>query len=137
MPVGETFHLLIDSNRRHPEFVQPEDMLPALSSFVMMSTVQETAHTGQNLKHVEAHESHVYTFARIQEEETGGAALQFARAAAALKAGESVGVTVYVYDHPTDIPVTAIRMSDDQKGVDVLFRWPENIALDAVGSETQ
>ncbi len=137
MPVGEAFHFLIDSTHRAPEFVRPEDMLPALSSFVMTSTVNETDHTGQNLNHIEAHESHIYTFARIHEQADGGAVEQFTRAAAALKAGESVGVTVYVYDHPKDIPVTAIRMSDDQRGMEVLFRWPESISHDAVGSQTQ
>lgn len=137
MPVGEKIHYLIDSTRRAPEFRTPEDMLPALSSFVMMSTVKEEANSGEDPKHIGGHDSFVYTFASIHETEAGMAATQFSEAVAALRKGESVGVTVYVYNQTKDIPVTAIRMSDDEQGVDVLFRWPEAVRQDEVGSLTQ
>jgi hypothetical protein len=112
-------------------------MLPALSTFVMMSTVKETIHSGQDPHIIEAHESYTYTFAHIQETKEGSAVAQFAQAEAAFRQGESVGVTVYVYDQPKDIPVMALRVSEDKHGLDVLFRWPEGIEQDAVGSQTQ
>lgn len=145
MPVGEKIHYLIDSTRHAPEFRSSEDMLSALSSFVMMSTVKETAHTGQNPKHVEAYESFTYAFAHIHETAEGMAAEQFSLASAAFQKGESVGVTVYVYDQTkdtpvaatNDIPVMALRMSEDQHGLDVLLRWPEGIKQEAVSSLSQ